>query len=456
MNAEYKKAAEKLLCGITDSRLREPDIWDDILSSVRSGKLRLWEINDEILRIKYFCKEKIERASVFAESNKSGMRFNDLNAYFVEAIKGQDKGYFEAFICAYEPVLQSRTERFVAWYNLSADDTEDIKQIFLETLWFAFLGYDAADPIPLLQYVKKAAVMRQLDYIRTTKNACTVPTQNGYAELRKVMRIYNSAPELSAGERIALAAKETGFSEEKITELVAVGKACEYPIGIVPTEDDEEELDGAISDELIEDPSVSLFQEAWRNICRNYFRAAADKISPKDKQIISLSLGVCFDCFGILKPSTYAEIALKQGASGEKSIEKKRKTAIEKFAKELCALGFCDGVFLKRTDMIIVKENGKKKVQSVTYAYTPYGEGEAGEIIHTTISRHRFQVIRLAEFDMTGAYAEQAAKIIDNMNGNFIKERFYAIPLESLPRINSHNANPRMPFYHPLSTDGKG
>ena len=46
---------------------------------------------------------------------------------------------------------------------------------------------------------------------------------------------------------------------------------------------------------------------------------------------------------------------------------------------------------------------------------------------------------------MTGAYAEQAAKIIDGMNENFIKERFYAIPLESLPSINSHNANPRGP-----------
>ena len=54
MDAEYKKAAEKLLCGITDKRLHEPAIWNDILSSVRSGKLRIWEINDEILRIKYF------------------------------------------------------------------------------------------------------------------------------------------------------------------------------------------------------------------------------------------------------------------------------------------------------------------------------------------------------------------------------------------------------------------
>ena len=119
MNAEYKKAAEKLLCGITDKRLHEPTIWNDILSSVRSGKLRLWEINDEILRIKYFCKEKIERASAFTESDKSGVRFDDLNAYFVEAIKSQDKGYFEAFIRAYEPVLQSRAERFVSHYYLS-------------------------------------------------------------------------------------------------------------------------------------------------------------------------------------------------------------------------------------------------------------------------------------------------------------------------------------------------
>lgn len=456
MNAEYKKAAEKLLCGITDKRLHEPTVWNDILSSVRSGKLRIWEINDEILRIKYFCKEKIERASAFTESDKSGVRFDDLNTYFVEAIKNGDKGYFEAFIRAYEPVLQSRAERFVSHYNLSADDTEDIKQIFLESLWFAFLGYDAADPIPLLQYVKKAAVMRQLDHIRTAKNACTVPTQNGYAELRKVMRIYNSTPELSADARISLAVTETGFAEKKVTELVAVGKACEYPIGIVPTEENESAVDGTVSDELIVDPSVSLFEEVLRSIYRDNFREAADKITPKDKQILSLSLGVCFDCFGIFKPNTYAEIALRQGASGEKSIEKKRKAAIEKFAKELCDMGFCDGVFLKQAGITVIKEKGRKTVQSVTYAYTPYGDGKAGEILYTPVAKHRFQIIRLAEFDVTGAYAEQAAKIIDGMNGNFIKERFYAIPLESLPRVNTHNAKPKLPFCHSSHTDGQG
>ena len=91
MNAEYKKAAEKLLCGITDKRLHEPAIWNDILSSARSGNLQLWEINDEILRIKYFCKEKTERASAFTESNKSGVRFDDLNAYLVQSVSSKKK-----------------------------------------------------------------------------------------------------------------------------------------------------------------------------------------------------------------------------------------------------------------------------------------------------------------------------------------------------------------------------
>lgn len=116
-------------------------------------------------------------------------------------------------------MLQRRATSFVNRYNLTEDDVEDIKQIFLETLWFAFLEYDSSDPIPLLQYTTKAAVHKQLDYIRTTKNACTVPSQNGYFELRKVMSIYNSNPDLSVGERIALIVKETGFGEESAAFL---------------------------------------------------------------------------------------------------------------------------------------------------------------------------------------------------------------------------------------------
>lgn len=78
--------------------MREPEIWNDILFSVRSGRLRLWEI----MRIKYFCKEKIELASTFTETDKSGVQFDDLNEYFIKTLESRDKGYFEEFIKTYD------------------------------------------------------------------------------------------------------------------------------------------------------------------------------------------------------------------------------------------------------------------------------------------------------------------------------------------------------------------
>ena len=92
MNAEYIKAANKLLYGITNKRLREPEIWNDILSSVRSGRLQLWEINDEILRIKYFCKEKI----CFCKNWVCVCRSIDVLIYYFKPIKNST-----AYICTY-------------------------------------------------------------------------------------------------------------------------------------------------------------------------------------------------------------------------------------------------------------------------------------------------------------------------------------------------------------------
>ncbi len=443
MKNEYYKAANKLLQGISDKRLLQPEIWDDIVKSIREGKFMLWEINNEILLLKYFCKEKIELASSFTETDQNGVRFDNLNDYFINAIKTKDKGYFNEFIAAYEPTLNGMANAFVVRYGLQPDDADDIKQIFLETLWLLFLEYNKADSIPLLQYAKKAVPPKQLEFIRTTKNACSVPTHNGYLELRKVMRIYNDNEDLTAAERMALIEERTGFSKEKITELLYIGKATEYPLAILSAEDDE--VSGTVSEEVIEDPSVSLFQEAWLSICRDYFSKAVDNISPKEKQIIELSEGVCFNCYGIFKPNTYAEISLKQGAAGEKSIEKKRKAAIEKFSKQLCELGFCDGVTLRMTD---IKRN-KGKLISVTYSYTPFVGGAAGELIYIPANMKPFQIIKLAEYDITGAYSKQAAKFILDMDGSFIKERFYAIPLECLPRVNKANLKPKFPFYRP-------
>ena len=454
----YFKIANKLLRGISDPDLLKLEIWNDIVSKVKNGELQLWEINNEILRLKYFHADIIALASSFACTDKSHVRFENMNDYFVHTLTEKDSGYFVAFLDFYENKINGLAAKYVNNYSLEQSAAEDIKQIYILTLWELLLAYDPADQYPLLHYARFAVYKQVIKYIRTVKAGCTVPSHNGYMELKKVLGIYNDHPKLSADERIALIVKETGFDEDKIAELIATGKATEYPIGIVPTEDDEEELDGAISDELIRDPSVSLFQETWRSICREHFSDAAESLMPKDKQIISLSLGVCFDCFGIFEPNSYAEISLKQGASGEKSIEKKRKTAIEKFAKDLCIMGFCDGITLKQKSKVIVTEDGEKKVQSVTYTYEPFGDGcfavdgYLGEVVFFPEADEQCYIINLAEFDVTGAYAEQAARIIRCMNGGYVKQKFYAIPLEKLPNVSKDNAVPKLPFYEDFRT----
>jgi len=50
------------------------------------------------------------------------------------------------------------------------------------------------------------------------------------------------------------------------------------------------------------------------------------------------------------------------------------------------------------------------------------------------------------------SYAEYVAKIIRYMNGTYLKEKFYAIPLEELSKVNRENAKPSLPFYKKPST----
>ena len=79
----YLKTATKLLRGISDSDLLKPDIWNDIVSKVKAGELQLWEINNEILRLKYFHADIIALASSFTRTDKSHVRFENINDYFV-------------------------------------------------------------------------------------------------------------------------------------------------------------------------------------------------------------------------------------------------------------------------------------------------------------------------------------------------------------------------------------
>lgn len=367
----------------------------------------------------------------------NGRKFENLNDYFVHAITEQDNTYFTDFLFVYEHALNEMISKFIERYGLQDNDHDDLYQIFVLTLWELLRTYDPADPIPLLQYAKHTHMNRWYEYVRTVKTACSVSSHNGYAVLRKVLRIYNTNSSLSCNDRIQLIMKETGLNKDNVVSLINAGYATGHVVPIVFSDDDYEAFD-TVDESTIEDCSVSVENEVLYAIRREQYIEAANLLTPKEKQIIELSCGVCLDCIGTFPPKSYAQISLMQGASGEKSIEKKRKTATERFIRNLCELGFCEAVELN----LVSKKSSDRKTVSVHYRYKPYFGGESGEVFIDFGENIDCNILMLAEYDCTGVYAEQAIDQIIKMGEKYIKHRLCALPLSAIPNVNPKNCTP--------------
>ena len=67
-NDSYRKNAYKLLAGISDRELREDANLSKIKAMIEARELFLWEINDDILRLKLFHPELMEEGEKYADS----------------------------------------------------------------------------------------------------------------------------------------------------------------------------------------------------------------------------------------------------------------------------------------------------------------------------------------------------------------------------------------------------
>jgi len=113
----YLKNAYKLLAGISDRELREDENIAKIKAMIEARELFLWEINDDVLRLKLFHPELIEEGEKYADSGwvqqkwfKEGEyhwmyqlrpvpdRAEDYNEYFVRAIYERNDVYITHFL----------------------------------------------------------------------------------------------------------------------------------------------------------------------------------------------------------------------------------------------------------------------------------------------------------------------------------------------------------------------
>ena len=68
-NDSYKTNAYKLLAGIAGRDLRMSENLQKIKTMIEANDLFLWEINDDVLRLKLFHPELIEEGEKYADSD---------------------------------------------------------------------------------------------------------------------------------------------------------------------------------------------------------------------------------------------------------------------------------------------------------------------------------------------------------------------------------------------------
>ncbi len=252
-------------------------------------------------------------------------KLDDFNDYFTRYIQTKDIKHFNEFLHFYEPILNTKADRYIKKNNLEQNRVADLKQIFASLLWTELQDYDINNPLPLLQIIKFKLTKSWDEYVRTSCGTTTIDRENSYRNLNAVMKHYSMQPvERTLDEKVKDISKKLQISEKTVRDLLDTSKAFRYS--------------DSISDEstFANEECVSLLPEANITSISNaeLIQSEIQKLSPIEKRLLELTGGINFDSFDIANKKTYKQTALLLGLT-ESAVEKKRKRILKKLKSAL-------------------------------------------------------------------------------------------------------------------------
>ena len=436
---QYLKNAYKLLAGISDRELREDENFSKIKAMIEDRELFLWEINDDILRLKLFHPELMEEGEKYADSGwvnqkwfKEGEyhwmyqlrpvpeRAEDYNDYFTRAIYECNNVYIAHFLHYYEGILNRCAERFIETYAISASYFADLKLTFVSILWEEFLVYDPANPIPLLQIIKPKVSRAWHKMVAKQIGALTV-NEKVYANWRAISAIAKKY----RAENLPLELLE----EQLLTELPKLKKRdIRYALRMLPGWRDAltisykpspEHNHGyeprcAYADTLPDTSAEPIDAPLMREEMRKAFTSAFVPLTEAERELFRDANGVDTRTFETFPPVSKIDLSLKYGYADESGINKAEGALHYKIVAELSEIRYTDSVGVVRTSPPEVCE---KKKNVVYYEYFPRCEDEGG-IIAVDSSRKDtldYEVIEVAEGDtvLSHRYAKLAVELLN-------------------------------------------
>lgn len=253
-------------------------------------------------------------------------KLDDFNDYFTRYIQTKNIMYFNEFLHFYEPILNTKADKYIKKNILEQNRLADLKQIFASLLWTELQDYDINNPLPLLQIIKFKLTKSWDEYVRTSCGTTTIDRENRYRNLNAVMKRYHMQPiERTPDEKIKNISNELQISEKTVRDYLETSKAFKYS--------------DSISDEniLVDGECISLLPEANITSKSNaeLIQSEIQKLSPTEKRLLELTGGINFDSFDTTDKKTYKQTALLLGLT-ESAVEKKRKRILKKLKSALC------------------------------------------------------------------------------------------------------------------------
>ena len=255
-----------------------------------------------------------------------------------------------------------------------------------------------------LKYPMQHAVKEEL---RVMRSGFPISTKSTDPLLRKIMWLYHQNNDRHDPETLAEIGRQVNREPKTVLKYILDGTTNE-----IIFEEDEKDKKQKKDDDKDEDlllkvrgnpewePENSLLQSEQSSMVIPPFAA----LSNVNRDIVSLHLGFCENCFRPTEKQTFQALALRNKRRSAQAAENIYYRSLNQMRDALVERGFLHTVRLNRL---------KKTKAAVVYAYQADNDGEWGEIEYDC-KTGQFRVVKLAELDLTKSqpFAKQAIRRI--------------------------------------------
>lgn len=255
-------------------------------------------------------------------------------------------------------------------------------------------------------YLKYPMMHAVQEEIRCMRSGFPISTKSTDPLLRKIMWLYHENSDRHDPEALAEIGRQVNRKPKTVLRYILDGTTNE----IIYEEDEKDKKkreDEEKEDPLLTargnpewEPENSLLQSEQSSMVISPFAALGNV----NRDIVSLHLGFCENCFRPAEKQTFQALALRNKRRSAQAAENIYYRSLNQMRDALVERGFLHTVWLNRL---------KKTKAAVAYAYQADNDGEWGEIEYDC-KTEKFTITKLAELDLTKSqpFAKQAIRRI--------------------------------------------